>query len=104
MTVESLLAEPTRVDEPRAGQAYAEVLSQVASEGRPVIVRRNGADLAAIIPVEFLELVRDILARPEVEKRAAQIDWSRVVKAHPPPQGWFDDKDDPFAPEEESAP
>src|SRR5208282_2918205 len=104
MTVPSLLEEPGRVDEPQAAQEYAAVLTQVAAAGRPVIVRRNGEDLAAVIPLEHLELVREILARREVESSAAQIDWSRSRNALRPPQSWFDDEDDnPFKPEEEPA-
>ena len=61
-------------------------------------------DLAAVIPLQHLELVREILAGQEVEKRAAQIDWDRARKTLRPPQEWFDDTDNPFAPEEESAP
>ncbi len=97
MTVPSLVAEPGRVDEPRAAQEYAEVLTQVAAERRPVIVRRNGEDLAAVIPLEYLDLVREILARPEVERLAAQIDWERARQALRPPQEWFDgDEPKPF--------
>jgi prevent-host-death family protein len=103
MTAPSLLEEPGRVDEPRAAQEYADVLSRVAAEGRPVIVRRNGEDLAAVIPLEHLELVREILARQEVERLAAQIDWEQAGKTRPP-QSWFDDDDNPFEPEEEAAP
>lgn len=100
MTVGSLLEEPGRVDEPQAAQEYAAVLTQVVAAGRPVIVRRNGEDLAAVIPLEHLALVREILAHEEVEKLAASIDWSRS-KALRPPQSWFDDEDDnPFEPEE----
>lgn len=90
MAVETLLAEPDRVDEPKAIQEYADVLSQVAAEGRPVIVRRNGADLAAVIPLEHLETVREVLARQKVEHLAAQIDWERARKVLRPPQQWFD--------------
>ena len=80
------------------------MLSQVAAAGRPVIVRRNGEDLAAVIPLEHLELVREILAHQEVERSAAEIDWSRTQKTLRPPQSWFDDEDDnPFEPEEEPA-
>jgi prevent-host-death family protein len=86
MTVQSLLTEPGRVDEPRAVQEFSEVLSRVAAEGRPVIVRRNGEDLAAVIPLKHLELVREILAGQEVEKLAAQIDWDRAGPTPPPPQ------------------
>ena len=60
MTSPSLLEEPGRVDEPHLAQEYADVLSQVASAGRPVIVRRNGEDFAAVIPVEQLQIVREI--------------------------------------------
>src|SRR5271168_3381920 len=100
MIVQSLLTEPGRVDEPQAAQEYSDVLSQVAAEGKPVIVRRNGEDLAAVVSLEHLELLREVVARQEVEKRAAQIDWNRVRKLRPP-QEWFDDTDNPFEPEEE---
>jgi len=104
MMSQSLLEEPSRVDEPKAAREYAKVLSQVAAAGRAVIVRRNGEDLAAVIPLEHLELVREILARQEVERLAAQIDWSREHKTLRPPQSWFDDEDNnPFEPEEEPA-
>ena len=97
MTMQSLLTEPGRVDEPRAAQEYSQVLTQVAAERRPVIVRRNGADLAAVIPLEDLELVREVLARQEVEKLAAQIDWERARQTLRPPQEWFDgDEPKPF--------
>ena len=102
MMSQSLLDEPGRVDEPEAAQEYADVLSKVATAGRPVIVRRNGEDFAAVIPLEHLEMVREILARQEVETSAAQIDWSRAQNTRRPPQSWFDDEDDnPFVPEEE---
>ncbi len=104
MTVGPLLSEPSRVDEPRAAHEYAEVLSQVAAEGRPIILRRNGADLAAVISMEHLELMREVLARQQVEKLAAQVDWDRLVQKHRPPQAWFDDDDNPFEPEEGPAP
>jgi PHD/YefM family antitoxin component YafN of YafNO toxin-antitoxin module len=103
MTAHSILEEPGRVDEPEAAREYAEVLSQVAAAGRPLIVRRNGVDLAAVIPLEYLELVREILARQEMERTAAQIDWSRAHDMLRPPQSWFDDEEDNlFKPEEEA--
>lgn len=63
MTVPSLLEEPGRVDEPRAAQEYSAVLTLVAAERRPLIVRRNGEDLAAVIPLEHLEMLREAVAR-----------------------------------------
>ena len=104
MAVPSTLEEPGRVDEPRAAQEYSAVLTRVAAERRPVIVRRNGADLAAVVPLEHLELLREALARQEVETLAAQIGEDQPRPASRPPQAWFDDHDNPFEPEEESAP
>jgi prevent-host-death family protein len=101
MTMQSLFAEPSRVDEPRAAQEFSDVLSQVAADGKPLIVRRNGADLAAVISLEHLELLREIAAQKDVELRAAQIDWARLPKTQRPPQQWFDDSDNPFEPEQE---
>ena len=101
MIVPSLLEEPGRVDEPHVAQEYADVLTQVVAAGRPVIVRRNGEDLAAVVPLEHLEMVREILAQQEVERSAAEIDWTRARKMPHPPQSWFDDEgDNPFEPEE----
>lgn len=84
------LAVPGHVDEPNAVQEYADVLSRVVSEHRPVIVRREGSDFAAVVPLEYLELLHDMLARQEAERLAAKVDWDRLVKASPPPQSWFD--------------
>lgn len=52
MSMPSLLEEPLRVDEPQVVQDYADVLTRVVAAGRPLIVRRNGEDLAAVIPLE----------------------------------------------------
>ena len=105
MTVLSQLDEPGRVDEPRAAPEFSDALTRVAAEQRPVIVRRNGEDLAALIPLQYLELVREVLARREVERRAAQIDWERARPVPKPPQAWFDDEEDnPFEPATEPAP
>jgi len=88
---------PGHVDEPQAAQEYADVLSRVATDRKPVIVRRGGADLAAVVPLEYLELLQDMLARREAERLAAQVDWDRLVKTSPPPQDWFDgDEPRPF--------
>ena len=63
---------PGRIDEPKASQQYADVLSRVAADRQPVIVRRDGQDLAAVVPLEYLELLQDILARQEAERLAAR--------------------------------
>src|SRR5438105_4521215 len=79
------------------------IITAVSHYSVCVIVRRNVVDLAAVIPLEHLELLRELLARQSVENLAAQINWDRLVKTHQPPQAWFEDDDNPFEPEEESA-
>jgi hypothetical protein len=104
MSIPSLSGEPGRIDEPQLADEYAEVLSQVAAAGRAVIVRRNGQDLAAVVPLEHLELIREGLAQQEVEEAAARIAWSEASKALRPPQSWFDDEEDnPFEPEQKQS-
>ncbi len=61
-----------------------------------MIVCRDGQDLAAVIPLEYLDLLREVVERQEVEKLAGQIDWHRGDKTLRPPQEWFDDSDNPF--------
>lgn len=51
--------------------------------------------------VKDLELVHEVLARRDVEKLAANIDWEKYRRSRPPQQ-WFDDTDNPFEPEERS--
>jgi hypothetical protein len=64
------------------------VLSRVAADHRPVIVRRDGADLAAVVPLELLAAMQDTRARQEAERIAARVDWKRAVAASPPPLDW----------------
>jgi hypothetical protein len=65
-------------------------------------VRRNGEDLASVVPLEHLEFIPEILAHQEAEKAAAEIDWTRTREVPRPPQSWFDDEEgNPFEPEEE---
>jgi len=91
------LREPTHVEEPEQGKEYAEVLSRVAAQRQPVIVRRGGTDLAAVIPLEYMEILQDVMARQEAEGIAAQLDWDRLIRNSPPPQSWFDaDEPKPF--------
>jgi hypothetical protein len=93
----SLLEVPNRVEEPHAAKEYSEMLTQVATEGKAMIVRRNGEDLAAVIPLNHLELVREVLARQEVQKLAAQLDWKRDRATLRTPQEWFEgDEPKPF--------
>jgi hypothetical protein len=86
-----------RIDEPRTVEEYADVLSRAATDRRAVVVRRSGADLAAIVPLEYLEMVEDELARREAERIAGQLDWDQLTATSPPSQEWFErDEPKPF--------
>lgn len=85
------------VDEPHEAKDYAEVMSRVAANGQAVIVRRDGADLAAIVPLEYLELLQDALIMEEAQRLLKTVNWERKLKENPPPQSWFDgDEPKPF--------
>jgi hypothetical protein len=72
-------------------------LFTISAVGRPAIVRRSGEDLAAVVPLEHLELVREFLARQQVERLATQIDCDHAQTTLRPPQSRFDDEEDnPF--------
>ncbi len=90
MIDQPLMPEPGRVDEPCVAGEYASILGQVAAGGRPVIVQRNGEDLAAVVSLEHLELMREVMARKEVEELAARIDWNSAAGKLRPPQSWFE--------------
>ena len=97
MPKHTFLSEPDYVDEPQKVQDYRGLVSQVAATQHPVIVRRGEADVAAVIPVAYLELLRELLAQQEAEQRAGQIDWAQVAQVSPPPQQWFEgDEPKPF--------
>jgi hypothetical protein len=93
----SLLQEPEKVDEPAEAKGYADVISRVATEGHAVILRREGTDLAAIVPLSFLEELRDALAMEEAQRKLKKLDLPRIAKENPPPQSWFEnDEPKPF--------
>ena len=97
MSNHTLLCEPDHVDEPQKVQDYWGLVSRVATTQQPVIVRRGGAEVAAVIPVAHLELLRELLAQHEAEQLAAHIDWAQVVQTSPPPRQWFEgDEPKPF--------
>ena len=97
MMTPTILPEPGHVDEPQQAGDYAAVLSQVAANRQPLIVRRNGADLAAVVSLEHLELMREVLASQEAEKLAAELDFTRLMHTVSPPAAWFEgDEPKPF--------
>lgn len=90
MPKHTLLSEPDHVDEPQKVQEYWGIVSRVAATHQPVIVRRGGTDVAAVIAVEHLELLRELLSQHEAEQLAAQVDWAQMAQMSPPPQQWFE--------------
>ncbi|MSU77720.1 MAG: hypothetical protein EXS16_06455 [Gemmataceae bacterium] len=91
------LSEFPHVDEPDEGSAYADLLTKVAADRQGVVVRRGGADFAAVVPLEFLDLLFDTLAREEAMQLARNINWNAVNEKAKPPQSWFDgDEPKPF--------
>lgn len=88
---------PSHVDEPGLAEGYAEVFSRVATNGQPLILRRAGEDLAAVVPLEYLELVQEAVTRRNAERLSMAVDWERLANNSPPPQEWFDgDEPKPF--------
>ena len=97
MSTQPLLSEPDRLEEPQKVQEYWDLVSRVASTHHPVIVRRGGADVVAVIAVEHLELLQEMVAQQEAERLAAQVDWAHAAQTSPPPQEWFaGDEPKPF--------
>src|SRR3989442_7792713 len=97
MSTQPLLSEPDRIEEPQKVQGYLDLVSRVASTHHPVIVRRGGADVVAVIAVEHLELLQQIVAQQEAERLAAQVDCAHAAHASPPPQeGFAGDEPKPF--------
>ncbi|MCI0361859.1 MAG: type II toxin-antitoxin system Phd/YefM family antitoxin [Planctomycetaceae bacterium] len=94
-----IINEPGHIDEPEQAGEYAAVLSRVAAKGEPVIVRRNGTDLAAVVSLEHLELMREVLAGQEAEKLAAELDLERLARVSAPRAAWFAATEPPSKPE-----
>ena len=91
------LQEPTHVDEPHEVQEYADVITCVAADCQPVVVRRGGADVAVVVPLEYLEFLQDALIMEEAQRLLKTVNWERKLKENPPPQAWFDrDEPKPF--------
>lgn len=97
MSTQPLLSEPDRIEEPQKVQEYWDLVSRVASTHHPVIIRRSGADIIAVIAVEHLELLQEMMAQQEAERLAAQVDWAHAAQTSPPPPQWFvEDEPKPF--------
>ena len=65
MSTQPLFREPDCIEEPQKVQEYWDLVSHVASTHHPVIVRRGGAAVVAVIAVEHLALLQEMVARQE---------------------------------------
>lgn len=91
------MQEPGYVDEPREAKGYADMLTRVSMEQRAVVVRRDGAELAAIVPLHYLESLHEAAAMEEIQRALSKVDLAGMAKENPPPQEWFDrDEPKPF--------
>jgi len=91
------IREPSHIDEPLDAKDYQDAITRVAAEERPVVVRRNGADIAIIMPLAHYLLFQEAIAREEAERLTKTVDWKQWAKSSPPPQAWFDgDEPKPF--------
>jgi hypothetical protein len=92
-----ILQERTHVNEPQRAQEYADVVSDVVRQRKTAVLHRDGAELAAIVPLEYLEELEDALAMAEAQRISSELDWDQLIKANPTAQEWFDrDEPKPF--------
>ena len=74
-----------RGDEPQAAQEYAAVLTQVVAAGRPVIVPQRARAWRPSSHWSTWSWSGKSWRTPEVERSAAEIDWTRAGSRDPPP-------------------
>jgi hypothetical protein len=97
MIPENCLSEPVRVAEPQTVKGFSDLLTQAAVGSRPVIVCRNGQDVVAVVPPQWLDLLRELQGQQAAEELAARIDWGQARNTLRPPQAWFKgDEPKPF--------
>ncbi len=75
----------TRMPASKARDEFAETLNRVAFKGERVLLRRHGKDVAAIVPVEDLQLLEDIEDRMDIEaarkalkEKGPNIPWKKI--------------------------
>ncbi|HEX9563736.1 MAG TPA: type II toxin-antitoxin system prevent-host-death family antitoxin [Gemmatimonadaceae bacterium] len=63
----------TRIPASKAREKLADILNDVAGRGDRVILHRHGKDVAAVIPVQDLELLQALEDRYDVEQARAAL-------------------------------
>ena len=81
----------TRMAASKARQDFSETLNLVAYKGKRIVLHRRGKDVAALVPVEDLELIEKLEDRIDLEEagkiladleagREKSIAWEQVKK------------------------
>ncbi|MBA3343184.1 MAG: type II toxin-antitoxin system Phd/YefM family antitoxin [Gemmatimonadaceae bacterium] len=75
----------TRIPASEARLQFADVINKVAFGGERFVLHRHGKDVAAIVPVEDLQLLENLedrmdleLARAALKEKAPRIAWTRL--------------------------
>lgn len=75
----------TRIAASEARTAFADIVNKVAFGGERIRLHRHGKDVAAIVPVEDLQLIEDLenrmdleAARAALREKAPRVEWERL--------------------------
>lgn len=75
----------TRIPASEARLQFAEVVNKVAFGGERILLHRHGKDVAAIVPVEDLQLLESLeermdleAARAALKEKGPRIPWNRL--------------------------
>ena len=75
----------TRIAASDARTGLAEIVNKVAFGGERIRLHRHGKDVAAIVPIEDLQLIEDLenrmyldAARAALKEKAPRIEWDRL--------------------------
>lgn len=75
----------TRMQASKARDDFSDTLNRVAYTGERVVLRRHGKDIAAIVPIEDLEMIEAIEDRIDVEaakkalkEKSPSIPWKKL--------------------------
>ena len=75
----------TRIAASDARTGLAEIVNKVAFGGERIRLHRHGKDVAAIVPIEDLQLIEDLenrmdldAARAALKEKAPRVEWDRL--------------------------
>lgn len=74
----------TRLPASKARQEFSDTLNRVVYRGERIVLVRRGKDLAAIVPIDDLELIRELEDRIDLRrarkalKEKGDIPWRKV--------------------------